>query len=238
MDRYQRQLIIPNWGIETQQRLRDSKAFVAGAGGLGCPAAMNLALAGVGRIRICDSDTVELSNLNRQFLHSAGCLGMNKVDSACSSLSSINPDVCIEPCRETITEDNADDLVAEADIIIDCLDNFAARRALNNTAVKKGIPMVHGAVWGMEGRLTFLYPPHGPCLDCIFPKSPDRREIPVIGAIACAIGSLQALEAIKYLAGLGELLIGRLLVLDGTSMEFQSLEVVRDPSCKVCGNGA
>jgi adenylyltransferase/sulfurtransferase len=235
MDRYRRQIILPNWGVETQEKLKRATVFVAGAGGLGCPASMNLALAGVGRIRICDADTVDLTNLNRQFLHGEDCVGLKKVESACSSLCSVNSDITIEPVHETITIDNVDELVGEADIIIDCLDNFTTRRVLNRSAIRKHIPMVHGAVWGMEGRITFIAPPKTPCLDCIFPNSPERREIPVIGAIAGSIGSLQALEAIKYLTGQGELLTGRLLILDGLSMEFQVLELKRDPDCPICG---
>jgi molybdopterin/thiamine biosynthesis adenylyltransferase len=207
--RYRRQIILSDWGIETQKKLQRAKVLVAGAGGLGCPAALNLALAGVGHIVVCDADAVEISNLNRQFLHTEQSLGTDKVRSAQSTLSSINSEVRVEPIRHKITDKNVGDIVGDAQIIIDCMDNFSARRALNRCAISKGIPLVHGAIWGMEGRVTFLHPPGTPCL--------------------------QAVEAIKYLANLGETLSGRLLILDCSTMRFQELQVRKNPQCPDCG---
>ena len=235
-ERYQRQLILPGWGIETQKKLKRAKVLIAGAGGLGCPAALNLALAGVGHIRICDSDTVEISNLNRQFLHTEQRIGTNKAHSAQETLLSINSEVSVEPIFHKITDDNVDDIVGDSQLILDCLDNFSARHTLNLCAIRKGIPMIHGAIWGLEGRVTFLHPPATPCLECIFPKAPLQEQFPVVGGVSCTIGSLQALEAIKYLANVGTLLSGRMLILDCSSMQFQELEVIKDPQCRACGH--
>ena len=234
--RYQRQLILPGWGIETQKKLQCAKVFIAGAGGLGCPAALNLALAGVGHIRICDSDKVEISNLNRQFLHTEQSVGRNKARSAQATLSAINSEIIIEPVLHEITDNNVDDIVGDAQVILDCLDNFSARHALNLCAIRKGIPMIHGAIWGLEGRITSLHPPATPCLECIFPKVPSQEEFPVVGGVSCTVGSLQALEAIKYLTNMGTLLSGRMLIIDCSSMQFQELEVVKDPQCPACGH--
>jgi molybdopterin/thiamine biosynthesis adenylyltransferase len=235
LKRYQRQMILSEWGMETQKKLKSTKVFVAGAGGLGCPAALNLALAGVGHIRICDFDTVEISNLNRQFLHTEKSIGMSKARSAQETLLSINSEVTVEAISDEITDQNVDDIVGDAQVIVDCLDNFSARYALNQCAVEKGIPLVHGAIWGLEGRVVFLHPPKTPCLACIFPRAPSRGQLPVVGAVSCVTGSLQALETIKYLTGVGRLLAGRMLILDGSTMEFQELEVLRNPECSVCG---
>ncbi len=238
LERYQRQIILPAWGVETQEKLERATVFVAGVGGLGCAAALNLALAGVGRIRICDSDVVELSNLNRQFLHTEKSIGTNKVDSAQATLSSINSEITIEPISECITDQNVDDIVADSQVILDCADNFSTRYILNRCSVEKHVPMVHGAIWGFEGRVTFLNPPATPCLRCIFPKGPSQEQVPVLGAVPCTTGSLQALEAIKYLANTGRLLSSRMLILDYSTMEFQEVELKKDPQCAVCGKAA
>jgi molybdopterin/thiamine biosynthesis adenylyltransferase len=236
VSRYRRQVILPGWGAEAQETLKRSTVLVAGAGGLGCPVSMNLTVAGVGRIRICDSDTVEITNLNRQFLHKEQSIDSNKTLSAQATLSAINSEIVLEPISQKITDSNVDDIVGDAQIIIDCLDNFEGRKALNRCAVRKGIPMVHGAIWGMEGRITFLHPPATPCLACLFPKDPDRQEIPVLGAVACTTGSLQAIEAIKYLVNSGTTLKGRMLIMDYSTMYFQELEVGKNPHCPVCSS--
>ncbi|MDY6987458.1 MAG: HesA/MoeB/ThiF family protein [Thermodesulfobacteriota bacterium] len=235
MKRYQRQTILSEWGVETQKKLKSTRVFIAGAGGLGCPAALNLALAGVGHIRICDFDTVEISNLNRQFLHTEKRIGTSKVRSAQETLSAINSEIIVEAISHKITDQNVDEIVGDAEVIVDCLDNFSARYALNECAVKKGLPMVHGAIWGLEGRVVFLHPPKTPCLSCIFPKAPARGQLPAVGAVSCITGSVQALETIKYLTNVGRLLAGRMLIIDGATMAFQELEVLRNPACPVCG---
>jgi adenylyltransferase/sulfurtransferase len=235
LKRYARQMMLPGWTIETQKKLARAKVFVVGAGGLGSPVALNLAMAGVGTIRICDADVVELSNLNRQCLHTEKSIGTNKADSAGATLSSINSKITVEPRSDRITDDNVDAVVGDCHVIVDCTDNFAARVALSRCSLKKGIPMVHGAIWGMEGRVTFFHPPQTPCFECMFSKAPPRKEVPVLGAAPSAIGSLQALETIKYLTGTGRLLKGRMLVLDGRAMEFQELKLEKDPLCPACG---
>jgi len=235
-DRYYRQISMDGWGAETQERLKAGRVFIAGMGGLGCPVAMNLVLAGVGHIRLCDSDTVEITNLNRQFLYAESSLGMPKAPSSFDALSMLNPDVDIVPVQAEISSGNVDELVADVDIIVDCLDNFSARHVISQCAVKKDIPLVHGAVWGMEGRVSVLHPPLTPCLECIFPHTPEPMETPVLGAVTSAVGSMQAIEAIRFLAGERPALMGRMLVMDFPSMSFQSLKLSSDPSCPVCGN--
>jgi len=232
--RYHRQVTMDGWGPEAQERLSLARVFIAGVGGLGCPVAMNLVLAGVGHLRICDADTVDITNLNRQFLHGESDIGTLKTSSARNSLLSLNSHVEIETLAEKITAENVDSLVGDADIILDCLDNFTARHAICQCAVKKGIPLVHGAVWGMEGRITVFHPPEAPCLQCIFPEAPEPVETPVLGAVTSAVGSMQAIEASRFLAGERFSLKGRMLIMDFSEMRFQELELSPNPECKVC----
>jgi molybdopterin/thiamine biosynthesis adenylyltransferase len=232
--RYGRQMLIAGWGEEGQRRLKASTVFIAGAGGLGSPVSVNLAVAGVGTLRICDFDVPELSNLNRQFLHDDSRLGMNKAESAKLTLSRLNPNVTIEALPVRIEESNVDELVGDADIILDCMDNFPTRYVLNAVAVRKRIPFVHGSIWGLEGRVTFLQPPETPCLACIFQGTPPREVFPVLGATPGITGTLQAMEALKYLAGVGSLLKGRLLCCDYQEMRFFEAKIRRNPACTVC----
>ncbi len=232
--RYHRQIIIPDWGEPGQARLKAARAFIAGAGGLGSPASIYLAVAGVGRLAICDSDRAELSNLNRQVLHNDSRLGLSKAESARLTLSELNPSIAVEALAAHIEPDNVDDLVADADIILDCLDNFPTRYLLNQCALRKGIPLVHGSVRGLEGRLTFLHPPETPCLRCLFPVPPPAEVFPVLGATPGVIGCLQAMEALKYLTGVGTPLKGALLAWDGADMEFVTCPVSRRPDCSDC----
>ena len=234
LSRYHRQVTMDGWGPEAQERLSSSRAFIAGVGGLGCPVAMNLVLAGVGHLRICDADTVDITNLNRQFLHGETDIGALKTSSARSSLLSVNSNVKIETFPEKITAENVDSLVGDADIILDCLDNFTARHAIGQCAVRKGIPLVHGAVWGMEGRIAVFHPPEAPCLQCVFPEAPEPVETPVLGAVTSAVGSMQAIEAVHFLAGEPVALKGRMLIMDFSAMSFQELELSPDPECTVC----
>ena len=235
-ERYKRQILIDGWGTETQEKLANSKVFIAGAGGLGCPVALNLTSAGVGNITICDADTVDISNLNRQFLHAEKNIGVDKTASATQALAQFNSGVNFTALSRQITPDNVEELVADADIILDCLDNFEARYALNQCAIQKHIPLIHGAVWGMEGRITVFNPPATPCLSCLFPVSSEQKEvIPVLGVVTCATGSLQAMEAIQYLGGSSPSLQGKMLIMDYSVMHFQTLEVARNPDCPVCG---
>lgn len=232
--RYKRQLAIDGWGKETQERLSKAHVFIAGAGGLGCPVAMNLALAGAGHLTICDTDTVDITNLNRQFLHNEKSIGLEKTLSAQKTLEAINSEVSIKTAQCKITHENIESLLGNAQIIIDCLDNFEARYALNRAALKKNIPLVHGAVWGMEGRITVFHAPETPCLECMFPNAPSTGETPVMGGVTSAVGSMQAIEAIRFLAGQDMSLKGRMLIMDFAAMKFQELEIWPDPECPAC----
>lgn len=236
-ERYTRQIMIPGWGEKTQKKLKASKVFIAGAGGLGSPVSFNLAVAGVGSIRICDFDVPDLSNLNRQFLHDDTRLGINKAESARMTLSNLNPKITITAISEKIDENNVDALVGDSDLIMDCMDNFPTRFVLNACAVRKRIPMIHGSIWGFEGRVTFIQTPETPCLACIFKDSPPKGVFPVIGATPGITGTIQAMEALKYLAGTGSLLKGRLLCCDFLEMKFFELKVKKFPGCPACGGG-
>lgn len=235
LGRYSRQLMIEGWGKETQRRLGGMTAFVAGAGGLGSPVLMYLAAAGVGTLRVCDCDRLDITNLNRQIIHSDRRIGMNKAESACASLRELNPGVTAVPLAERIVPGNADRLVAGSHIIIDCLDNFKTRHILNRLAVKSSIPFVHAGVAEFHGQLGFFHPPETPCLACFYPQSPRRQSLPIVGATAGAIGALQAMEAIKFLAGIGENLKNRILFFEGREMRFTTMAISKNPKCRVCG---
>jgi adenylyltransferase/sulfurtransferase len=237
LGRYGRQMLLDHWGEGGQRRLKTSTVFIAGAGGLGSPAAIYLAVAGVGRIRICDMDSLEPTNLNRQILHDHTRVGLNKSVSARQTLALTNPHVEVTALSETITADNVDHLVGDADIILDCLDNFATRYVLNDAAARLRIPLVYGSVWGIEGRLSFFQPPETPCLRCLFPEGPPKGVFPVVGVTPGVIGTLEALEALKFLAGLGGNFKSKLLVWDGGAMTFKTLPIRRDPQCPVCAKG-
>jgi molybdopterin/thiamine biosynthesis adenylyltransferase len=233
--RYRRQLMMPRWGEQAQARLKASTVFVAGAGGLGSPVAIYLAAAGVGRLRIADTDSVEMSNLNRQILHDCSRIGTSKAQSAKLTLGRLNPDVEVFALADEITQDNVEQLVGDSQIIVDCLDNFAGRFVLNQAALQKRIPLVHGAVWGMDGRFAFIHAPQTACLRCIVPEVPPSQEIPVVGAAAGLIGSLQALAVIQFLAGAADACASELLVWDGSEMRLTKHRVAKDPHCATCG---
>jgi adenylyltransferase/sulfurtransferase len=234
--RYNRQIILPGWGDEAQLRVRDSTVFIAGAGGLGSAVAFYLAAAGTGTLRICDDGEVELSNLNRQIIHTDESRGSKKVYSAAERIARLNPHVHTLTFDDRIDDLTISRLAGDADIIVDCLDNFETRYVLNRFAVNKGIPMVHAGVYGMAGQITFIESPATPCLQCIFPEAPPAETFPVIGATVGAIGSLEALEALKYLTATGELLKGRLLLFEGDIMKLEELPIEKDPACPVCGS--
>lgn len=233
--RYARQMLIDGWGEEGQKKLKNSTVFIAGAGGLGSPVSIYLAVAGIGKIIICDFDSVEVTNLNRQILHSHTRIGINKALSAKITLTAINPDIEVIPITSKITAENAFELVGDSHIIMDCMDNLETRYILNEVAIKKGIPLVFGAIYGIQGMLSFIQPPETPCLRCLFPEAPPKETFPVVGATPGVIGALQALEAIKYLVGIGKLLKNKLLVWDGMSCDFKTFKARKDPSCLVCG---
>jgi adenylyltransferase/sulfurtransferase len=233
--RYHRQIILPGWGVEGQEKVKEAVVFIAGAGGLGSPVAIYLAAAGVGRIRICDDSEPEVSNLNRQILYTDADIGKKKVLSAQEMLYGVNLHVRVEALPFRIERENVDELIGDARIIIDCMDNFPTRHILNEYAVRKRMPFVHGGVIGMCGQITFIHSPETPCLHCIFPGSPPREVFPVVGATPGVIGTLEALEVLKYITGIGENLKGRLLIWDGERMEFQEIAIKKYPNCPVCG---
>jgi adenylyltransferase/sulfurtransferase len=195
---------------------------------------MYLAAAGVGKLRICDSDTVEPSNLNRQILHSDSRVGQLKALSAARTLREINPVISVEVYPEYLGWDNAEYIIGQPSIVVDCLDNYATRYLLNEYCFRHNIPLVHAALWGLMGQITFIHPPETPCLRCIFPEAPPKAAFPVLGATAGVLGTLQAMETLKYLAGIGETLKGRLLLFDGEDMSFTTLRVNHLTDCPVC----
>jgi molybdopterin/thiamine biosynthesis adenylyltransferase len=236
LEKYDRQIMIPGFGAEGQAKLKKAKVFIAGAGGLGSPVAIYLAAAGIGTIRIVDRDTVELSNLNRQVLHWDKDIGEKKVVSAAAKLKMFNPDIRIETCEDAITEANAAELVADADLIVDAMDNLPTRYLLNKTAIKKNIPFFHGAVYGFEGQAMTVIPGKSACLYCLYHgANPPQTKFPVIGVAPAVIGCIQATEVIKYIVGMGELLTDRLLTYDGLAMKFTEFSIKRDPACAHCG---
>ena len=236
-ERYHRQMILPSWGEDAQRVLKDSCVFVAGSGGLGSPLAFYLAAAGVGTLRICDSGYVELSNLNRQILHGENRIGRNKALSAAETLAGVNSAVRVVALNETISGENVETLVGDARLLIDCLDNFETRYILNEHAVRTGLPLVHAGVNGLCGQIAFIHPPRTACLACLVAEAPPPEIFPILGATAGALGCLEALEALKYLTGAGELLEGRLLFFDGETMQVQEVSFDKDPECRVCGGG-
>ena len=234
--RYDRQIMIPGIGEAGQEKLKEAEVFIAGGGGLGSPAAIYLAAAGIGRIRLVDHDRVELSNLNRQVLHGDADIGRKKVDSAAERLKKLNRWVTIDTIAETITEDNVSRLVAGFDLIVDAMDNLPTRYLLNKTAIEENIPFFHGAVYGFEGRAMTIIPGKSACLWCLYQGRVTKGKFPVIGVAPAVIGSIQATEVIKYLTGIGELLTNRLLVYDGLNLEFSHFTIERDPNCPHCGH--
>jgi adenylyltransferase/sulfurtransferase len=235
-ERYDRQIRIREIGEEGQEKLKRAKVIIAGSGGLGSPAAIYLAVAGVGTIGIVDYDRVELSNLNRQILHWDKDIGRSKVDSAIEKLSQLNQGVKIEAIEETINEANISRLVAGFDLIVDGLDSLPTRYLLNRAAIENNIPFIHGTVYGFEGRAMTIIPGKTACLKCVYRGLIPPGKCPAIGVIPAVIGCIQATEVIKYIMGIGKLLTNRLLVYDGLTMKFIELTVKRDPNCEHCGH--
>jgi molybdopterin/thiamine biosynthesis adenylyltransferase len=240
--RYSRQILLPQVDIAGQDTLLGSRALLIGAGGLGSPAAIYLAAAGVGQLVITDPDRVELSNLQRQILHHQSDLGRPKVASASDTLATINPDVRVTPIAERLQGYRLEEEVASADVVLDCSDNFETRFAVNAACVAHHTPLVSGAAVRLEGQIAVFHPGRddSPCYACLYPAGEQEdqtcSENGVLSPIVGIIGSLQALEALKVLLGLGETLCGRLVVFDGAVHEWRTLKLRRDPHCPVCGN--
>ncbi len=232
--RYDRQIILDELGEAGQVKLKTAKVFVAGAGGLGSSVLTYLAVAGVGCIRIVDNDRVSLSNLNRQILHWDKNIGQAKVVSARNKLCQLNPQITIEAIDTTITPINISSLTDGCDLIADALDNPATRYLLNKTALAQGIPFFHGAVNGFEGRAMTIIPGQSACLRCISRGTDSKAKFPVIGVTPAVIGSIQAAEVIKYIAGIGKLLTDRLLLYDGLNLTFTEFKISRNPQCDHC----
>ncbi|MCP4691950.1 MAG: HesA/MoeB/ThiF family protein [Desulfobacterales bacterium] len=237
-ERYDRQISMEELGEQGQEKLKNARVFIAGAGGLGSPAAMYLAVAGVAAIRIVDNDAVELSNLNRQILHGNGDIGKEKVDSAREKLEGLNPDVVIEAVCEKITGENVSELLNDSHLIIDALDNWETRMILNGAALERGVPLVHGAVSGFEGRAMTIVPGRTACLGCLHKGPAPVKKTPVVGVTPAVIAGVQATEAIKYFTGAGELLENRMIFYDGLTMKFTEFKVNKNPGCHCCGRGA
>jgi len=233
--RYDRQIMIPEIGIEGQEKLKNAKIFIAGAGGLGSPVSIYLAAAGIGHIKIADHDKVDISNLNRQILHWEKDVGRMKVDSALEKLAGVNPCLKIETINETIDENNIITMVDDCDVIVDAMDNFPARYVLNKAAIEKQIPFFHGAVSGLEGRAMTIVPGKSACLRCMYHGTPPEEKFPVLGVAPAVIGAIQAMEVIKYIVGMGNLLTDRLLIFDGMYMEFKEFKIKKNPDCDHCG---
>lgn len=242
--RYSRHILLDELGIEGQQRLLDARALIIGAGGLGSPAALYLAAAGLGRITLADGDTVDLTNLQRQILHTQQRIGQAKAQSAQAALHSINPEVRVDAISSRLAGEELAELVASADVVLDCCDNFVTRHAVNRACVRHRKPLVSGAAIRFAGQLAVFDSRRAgtPCYHCLFPEGDDVDELrcAVMGVFAPLtgiIGTMQAAEALKLIAGAGEVVLGRLWLLDALSMEWRSVRFGKDPQCPACGPG-
>ena len=240
-DRYSRHLLLPEVGEKGQAALLDAKVLLLGAGGLGAPAALYLAAAGVGTLGIVDADTVDASNLQRQVIHNMKRLGQPKVDSAAETIRDLNPDVNVIKFQERLTSENVDRIFDQFDLVVDGCDNFPTRYLVNDASVMKKKPVVHGSIFRFDGQVTTFVPFEGPCYRCLYPEpppphlAPSCQEAGVLGVLPGIIGVMQATEAIKLILKKGQPLIGRLLTYDSLQMSFRTLRLRRDPSCPMCG---
>ncbi|WP_259757323.1 molybdopterin-synthase adenylyltransferase MoeB [Pseudomonas sp. GCEP-101] len=239
--RYSRQILLPQIDVEGQLRLKDSRVLIVGLGGLGAPVALYLAAAGVGELHLADFDTVDLTNLQRQIIHGTDSVGTGKVDSAIARLAALNPEVKLVAHRQALDADSLGAAVAGVDLVLDCCDNFGTREAVNAACVAAKKPLVSGAAIRLEGQLSVFDPrrAESPCYHCLYGHGSEAEltcsEAGVVGPLVGLVGSLQALEALKLLAGFGEPLVGRLLLIDALGTRFRELRVKRDPQCAVCG---
>ena len=241
-ERYNRQILIPEVGPAGQARLLASRVLIVGAGGLGSPAALYLAAAGVGTLDVVDFDLVDVSNLHRQVLHTTDRIGEPKVESAAAAVRALNPEVRVVPHEAIVEADNVAELIAGCDVVLDGTDSFETRYLLNDAAVAAGIPVVHASVFRFEGQVTTFVPFEGPCYRCLYPVPPPPELAPpcsvagVLGVVPGIMGMLQANDVLKLLLGIGEPLVGRLLVFDALDSTFTELSVERDAACPTCGD--
>ena len=235
-ERYRRQLELPGFGQEGQEKLAASSVLVAGLGGLGGPVALYLAAAGVGRLVICDSDVVEASNLNRQILYRTSDLGKSKAVMAGRTLQALNPEIRVESHVIRLDRSNISGVAKEVEIVADCLDNIHGRLELNHWCIENNIPLVHGGIEAWGGQLTFIHPPATPCLACLFREEENKTRVPVMGSVAGILGSMQALVVINHLTGSEKTLRNRILLLDGQNMEWSGASIGRLEDCPACSN--
>ena len=241
---YSRNMLIPGVGRKGQYCLQQAKVLIIGAGGLGSPAALYLTAAGVGTIGIVDADVVDLSNLQRQIIHNTSNLNEPKVESAQAKLKALNPEVKVNTYHTYVTADNIIDIITDYDFVLDCTDNFQSKFLINDACVLTARPLAHAGIIRFQGQLTTYLPDKGPCYRCLFPDLPPAHTVltggrgGVMGALCGIVGSMQALEAIKYFLNVGELLNGYLLKVDGLTMEFRKMKLPRNPDCKFCGKHA
>jgi molybdopterin/thiamine biosynthesis adenylyltransferase len=240
--RYHRHIIMDKVGPVGQRKLLNARVLLLGAGGLGSPAALYLAAAGVGTLGIVDFDTVDVSNLQRQILHRAESVGKLKVDSAAETIAGINPDVNVVKHAFALHSENVFDVIKDYDIIVDGTDNFQTRYLINDASVMSNKTVIHGSIFQFDGQVTVFKPFEGPCYRCLFPAPPPPGAVPncaeagVLGVLPGIVGSIQAVEAIKQIIGQGDPLVGRLLIFDALAMEFSEVKIRRDPNCPVCGD--
>ena len=241
IQRYSRHIILPEVGVDGQEKLLSSRVLIAGMGGLGSPAALYLAAAGIGTFGLVDFDVVELSNLQRQVIHTTEDLGKPKVKSAEETIKAINPDATVHQYRQRIASETIADIITDYDLVLDGTDNFPTRFLLNDACLLTGKILVYGAVLRFDGQVSVFAPNQGPCYRCFIPEMPPPGAVPscqqggILGVLPGVIGILQATEAIKLLIGVGEPLIGRLLLFDALSMEINEVKLRRDPDCPACG---
>jgi len=236
LERYDRQIRISEWGVEKQKKLKKAKVVIAGIGGLGGLAALYLTAAGIGKIVLIDKAKFELSNMKRQILGWKKDIGRFKVEAAKEKHEELNPETKIETKIEEITEENISSLIENANVVVDGMDNWKTRFILNKYCVLKKIPFVHAGVSEFHGQITTIMPGEGPCLRCILPRNPPEKEkIPVVGVTPALFASLQAMEAIKIIIGIGKPLVGKMLFIDGKEMIFETVRVEKMPDCPICG---
>ena len=242
IERYSRHIILPEVGGKGQKKLLESKVLVIGAGGLGSPSAFYLAAAGIGKIGIVDNDVVELSNLQRQIIHGTPDLGRPKTESAKETINKLNSDVEVVTYQKRLTSENIMNIIKNYDIVLDGTDNFPTRYLVNDACALAKKINIHGSIFRFEGQATVIKPFDGPCYRCLYPQPPPPGAVPscqeagVLGVLPGIIGVIQAIEAIKIILGIGEPLIGRLLIYDALEMEFREVKVRRDPACPLCGD--